>query len=171
MSILCYFLLSVLFLLLETAFKVFTDGSVICKAVYHYKDNTVIPISSAQITELYAVFEVLKQFADTTLTIYSHSNFVVHSVSFWETLGSFTSGNPTVPIFLQHVDAIRTCTKKFSLGLRRAHNNLPVPLFLGNAKANAATRNTFFVKLQEAQEAHKLHYLNSRALWLQFWLT
>ena len=74
-------------------------------------------------------------------------------------------------MLLQCVDAIRACTKKFFLGHLRAHTNLPGALSLGNAKADAATRNAFFFKLQEAQEAHKLHDLKSRALQLQFGLT
>lgn len=86
---------------LENALIIFTDGSANGKAVYHYKDNTVIldvPTSSTQITELHAVFEVLKQFADTTVNIYSDSHYVVHSVPFLETLGNFKSDNPTAPI-------------------------------------------------------------------------
>ena len=61
-------------------------------------------------------------------------------------------------MLLKHV------TKEFFLGHLRGHTILPGALSLGNAKADAATRNAFFVKLQEAQEAHKLHHFNSRAL-------
>ena len=94
---------------------IFTDGSDNGKAVCHYEDNSLIlhaPTSSAQITEFYAVLEVLKQFADTTVSIYSYAHYVVQSVSFLETLVNFKSDSTAAPIFysvwilLEHIPKV-----------------------------------------------------------------
>ncbi|XP_012589367.1 PREDICTED: endogenous retrovirus group K member 8 Pol protein-like [Condylura cristata] len=162
---------------IPSALTVFTDGSSNGTVAYVCRDSCVsfvTPHTSAQLVELEAILKVLSDFHNQPLNIYTDSSYLAQSIPALETV-SFIKPSSTASVLFQTCQRlIRQHTMPFHLGHLRAHSGLPGPLVQGNALADAATRGppTLLVdSVQQAEEEHALHHLNSHSLRVLYRIT
>ena len=149
-----------------SALTVFTDGSSNGSAALvtpHNNFTWQLTNVSAQMAELYAVYQALLKFSPS-LNIITDSVYIVHAIQMLETVPQI---NSKVTFIQHHLSLIQSLlvarTHPLYIGHIRSHTNLPGPLTAGNNLADQYTK-IYLANLQKAEQFHKLHHVSARTL-------
>lgn len=153
----------------------YTDGSKTGIGAYVIEGRTVqrnYGPSSPQVVECKVVLEVLKTYEEP-LNIVSDSIYVVNALQILETAGLIKESSTVATLFKEIQQCLLQRKSPFFITHIRAHSNLPGPMALGNALADAATRMAMlaYSALQEAQDFHAKFHVTAETLRRRFRLT
>ncbi|XP_069738427.1 KRAB-A domain-containing protein 2 [Phaenicophaeus curvirostris] len=151
---------------LQDALTVYTDGSSNGRAVLLSPPDHFVWILqdvSAQMAELYAVYQALLKYAQP-LNIITDSLYIVQALCMLETVPMIHS---KVTFIQQHLSLIQSLLLQRDcpvfVGHIRSHSNLPGPMAQGNQLADDLTKPQIY-NICKAKQLHELHHLSARTL-------